>query len=84
MEDEMLKCACPIYARQGKPFTVPIFAEEAITFADRDEEHPFSRLFVSDFVAHHRELSMDGGNNITDKNVGHNVSDDTKFHRPVQ
>ena len=58
----MLECTSLIYARQGTPFTVPIFAEVARIFAERDEEHPFSRHFVADFVArHHTELSMDCG-----------------------
>ena len=61
-EEEMLVCACLIYARQGTPFTVPVFAEVARTVAERDEGRPFSRHFVSDFVERHRdELTIDSG-----------------------
>ncbi len=57
-EEEMLVCACLIYAREGTPFTVPIFAEVARTVAERDDGRPFSRHFVSDFVERHRENSQ--------------------------
>ena len=64
-EEEMLVNACLIYARQGTPFTIPIFADVARNVAGRDEEHPFSRHFVSDFVARHPELTMDDGKIIS-------------------
>ena len=58
-EEEMLVNACLIYARQGTPFTIPIFAEVARNVAGRDEEHPFSRHCVSDYVSRHPKLIMD-------------------------
>lgn len=61
-EEEILVCACLIYARQGTPFTVPVFIDVARILAERDEDHPFSRHFVSDFVERHRDaLCMDNG-----------------------
>jgi len=60
-EEEMLVCVCLIYARQGTPFTFSLFAELARKVAGRDEDHPFSRHFVSDFVARHPELVKDYG-----------------------
>ena len=61
-EEEMLVCACLIYARQGTPFTVPVSIDVARILAEWDEDHPFSRHFVSDSVERHRDgLCMDNG-----------------------
>ena len=58
----MLVCACLIYARQGTPFTVPVFLGVARILTERGEDHPFSRHFVSGFVERHRgALCMDNG-----------------------
>jgi len=39
-----------------------MFAEVARNLAGRDENHPFSRHFVSNFVLRHKsELVLDGG-----------------------
>ena len=67
-EEEMLVCACLIYARQGTPFTVPMFAEVARTVAERDEGRPFSHHCETDFVESLRhELTMVSGK-ITSSN----------------
>ena len=55
-EEEMLVCASLVYARQGTPFTIPVFAEVARYLAGRDESEPFSRHFVSDFVERHKDV----------------------------
>jgi len=61
-EEEMLVCACLVYARQGTPFTIPLFAEVARNLAKRDADHPFSRHFVLNFIHRHRtELCLDNG-----------------------
>ena len=61
-EEEMHVCACLVYARQGTPFTVPMFAEVARNLAERDETQPFSRHFVSSFVERHQdELTLADG-----------------------
>jgi len=58
----MLVCACLAYARQGTPFTIPVFAELARNFAGRKEDQPFSRHFVTGFVERHSHvLSLDDG-----------------------
>ena len=57
----MLVCACQVFARQGTPLTVPVFAELATNLAG-NRKKKFSRHFVSNFISRHSsELTADNG-----------------------